>query len=197
MDITAKSIIIADDEPVFRLDVGDMLLGLGFNVLGEASDGFDAVELCKKYKPDIALLDIKMPVFDGLYAATEIMENNLADCVVFLTAYSDDELIRCANKIGVTGYLVKPVEERLLKPTIEVAFSAAERLKAIRNEAKKDKEKLFAKNIIDRAKAIIAKERNILESEAYKYIQQIAMSKRCTMKHIAEIIIKDAKNVHK
>lgn len=186
----AKTVIIADDEPILRLDLSVMLESAGFTVVGEAADGFDAIELCKKHKPDIALLDVKMPVFDGLSAASEILNNNLAGCVVFLTAYSDNILIEKAGKIGVTGYLVKPVEERLLRPTIEVAYSSRRKITKSLADAENAKQKLESKNYIDRAKAVIAKKQGISESEAYRQIQQTAMDKRITMLEIAKAVLK-------
>lgn len=188
---TKKTVVIADDEPIVRLDIKAMLSSLGFVVVGEAKDGFDALEICKAKKPDIALLDIKMPVFDGLSAASKILENDLADCVVLLTAYSDSEFVAKANEVGVTGYLVKPIDERLIKPTLEVAYATAKKIAKSKNDAKVASEKLDAKNLIDRAKAIIAKQQNISESEAYRFIQQIAMGKRLSMKELAQIIIEN------
>ncbi|MEG2074767.1 MAG: response regulator, partial [Angelakisella sp.] len=115
--------IVVDDEPITRMDLSDMLREQGFSVVGEASDGFDAIELCRSLSPDVVLMDIRMPVFDGLSASETILSEELAGCVVLLTAFSSKELVERANQIGVTGYLVKPVEERLLLPTIEVALA--------------------------------------------------------------------------
>lgn len=193
MDKIAKTVVIADDEPILRLDLAAMLKSQGFSLEGEASDGFDAVELCKRLKPDIAILDVKMPVFDGLSAAYAILKDNLAGCVVLLTAYSDPDLIERAGKIGITGYLVKPVEERLLRPTLEVAYSAREKVAESSSRADEAQKKLADKNNIDRAKAVIANRQGVSESEAYRHIQRLAMNKRVTMADIAEAILEAEK----
>ena len=124
-----RTAIVVDDEPITRLDLSQLLGELGFAVVGEAADGFDAIELCRRHRPDVVLMDIKMPVFDGMTASETIIAEDLCGCVVLLTAFQDRELIDRAGRIGVTGYLVKPVEERLLLPTLEVAMAQAARLR--------------------------------------------------------------------
>ena len=108
--------IVVDDEPITRIDLRQMLTEMGFTVVGEAADGFDAIALCRRCHPDVVLMDIKMPVFDGMTASETLIREELCGCVVLLTAFQDRELIERAGRIGVTGYLVKPVEERLLLP---------------------------------------------------------------------------------
>ena len=129
-----KRVIVVDDEPITRMDLRGMLGDLGFEVAGEAGDGFDAVEVCRRLQPDVVLMDVKMPVFDGINAAETILQQDLAGCVVLLTAYGDREIIDRASAAGVTGYIVKPVEERLLLPTIEVALAQSQRLRQSREE---------------------------------------------------------------
>ena len=114
-----RRVIIADDEPITRMDLSDMLTELGFQVVGEAADGFDAIELCRSLQPDVVLMDVKMPIFDGLSAAETILSEELAGCVVLLTAFSDRELVRRAGEAGVTGYLVKPVDAGQLRTVLE------------------------------------------------------------------------------
>ena len=118
-----RTVIIVDDEPITRMDLAEMLAELDFTVLGEAGDGFDAIELCRARRPDVVLMDVKMPVFDGLTAAETIVADDLAECVVLLTAFGQRDIVERANRIGVTGYLVKPIEQRMLLPTIEVALA--------------------------------------------------------------------------
>ncbi len=184
-----RTVIVVDDEPITRLDLTQMLKELGLEVVGEAGDGFDAVELCRACHPDAVLLDVRMPVFDGLGAAQIIVDEDLAGCVVLLTAFSDRELIERAGRIGVTGYLVKPVEQRLILPAIEVAFAQSARLREARRESAVAKQKLDDAKLIDRAKMILAGESNISESQAYQELQRMAMNKRCTMAALALAIV--------
>ncbi len=185
-----RTVVIADDEPITRMDIRQMLEENKFSVVGEASDGFDAIELCRQHNPDIVLMDIKMPIFDGLEAAKNILENDLAECVVMLTAYSDQELIERAGQAGVTGYLVKPVDQKRLLPTIEIAVAQGKRIRQAKSEAEIAKKRLNDSRIIDRAKAIIAGEMGITEAQAYRELQSISMTKRCTMASLAEKIVK-------
>ncbi|MGI6587000.1 MAG: response regulator [Lutisporaceae bacterium] len=184
-----RTAVIADDEPITRMDIRQMLEENKFSVVGEASDGFDAIELCRQHKPDIVLMDIKMPIFDGLEAAKNILDNDLAECVVMLTAYSDQELIERAGQAGVTGYLVKPINQKILMPTIEIAIAQGKRIRKARIEAETAKKRLNDRRIIDRAKAIIASEMGITEAEAYRELQSMSMSKNCAMASLAEKIV--------
>jgi two-component system, response regulator PdtaR len=184
-----KSAVIVDDEPIIRLDLSQMLEGLGFTVKGSASDGFDAIELCRQTRPDVVLMDVKMPVFDGLTAAEVILSEDLAGCVVLLTAYSDKEIIQRAGQIGVTGYLVKPVEERLLIPTIEVALAQGERIRLNRNENRLLKKQLEDHKIIERAKALFAAQNGISEARAHKELQKMSMEKRQPLMAIAQAVL--------
>lgn len=184
-----RTVIVVDDEPITRMDIRQMLEESGISVLGEASDGFDAIELCRINNPDIVLMDIKMPLFDGLEAAKNILEQNLAGCVVMLTAYSDNDLIERAVRVGVTGYLVKPVDQKRLLPTIEIAIAQGERIRQARSEAETAKKRLNESRIIDRAKAVIACEMGITEAQAYRELQSMSMAKRCTMASLAVKIV--------
>lgn len=184
-----KTLIIADDEPITRMDIRQMVEENGYNVLGEATDGFDAIELCRLNHPDILLMDIKMPLFDGLEAAKHILENDLAGCVVMLTAYSDQDLIERAGQVGVTGYIVKPIDQRRLFPTIEIAIAQSKKIKQVQIEAEKAKKRLSDSRIIDHAKSIIASEMGISEAQAFRELQSMSMSKHCTMASLATKIV--------
>ena len=151
--------VVVDDEPITRLDLRQMLEEMSFSVVGDAADGFDAIDLCRRHHPDVVLMDIRMPVFDGMTASETIISEDLAGCVVILTAFQDRDLIERANRIGVTGYLVKPVEERLLLPTLEVAMAQARRLREARLETAQMREKMEEQKLVGRAKAILAKKR--------------------------------------
>lgn len=184
-----RTVIVVDDEPITRMDIRQMLEESGIVVLGEASDGFDAIELCRINNPDIVLMDIKMPLFDGLEAAKNILEQNLAGCVVMLTAYSDKDLIERAAQVGVTGYLVKPVDQKRLLPTIEIAIAQGKRIRQAESEAETAKKRLSDSRIIDHAKAIIACEMGITEAQAYRKLQSMSMTKRYAMASLAEKIV--------
>lgn len=186
--------VIADDEPIIRMDLCDMVSNIGIDVVGQASDGFDVVEVCSKSNPDVVLMDIKMPVFDGLSAAKKIIDDSLAGCVVLVTAFCDKDFIESAKEIGVTGYLVKPIEERLLKPTIEIALNQSKMLSKARVNEQKAKDKLLEKNIIDRAKMLVAKKESISEGDAYAYLQKMAMKRRLSMAQVSKIIVDMSEN---
>lgn len=184
-----RTAIVVDDEPITRLDLSQMLGEMGFLVVGDASDGFDAIELCRRHCPDVVLMDIKMPVFDGMTASETIISEGLAGCVVLLTAFGDRELIEQANRVGVTGYLVKPVEERLLLPTLEVAIAQADRLRLARQETADMRGQIEEQKLIDRAKALLARQEGLSESEAYRRLQQMAMDKRSTLAALCRALV--------
>lgn len=183
------TVIIVDDEPITRMDFKEMLQENGYKVVAQGADGFDAIELCKQYKPDVVLMDIKMPVFDGMSAADNILSEGLSGCVVLLTAYSDKEFIDKAKQIGITGYLVKPIEEHTLISTIEIALAQSKRYKNAVEESERMKMQIEEKSLIDRAKLIISKREGITEGDAYKLIQKMSMDKRSTMGSIGRIIV--------
>ncbi|WP_295633230.1 response regulator, partial [uncultured Intestinimonas sp.] len=130
-------VVIADDEPITRMDLKELLSGEGYQVVGEAADGFDAVEVCKQARPDLVLMDIKMPLLDGLSAAKIVYEENLADTVMMLTAYSEREFVDQAKDVGVAGYLVKPIDEKSLIPSIELAVARSKDMKKLRKDMQK------------------------------------------------------------
>lgn len=184
-----RTAIVVDDEPITRLDLSQMLEEMGFTLVGEAADGFDAIELCRRHHPDVVLMDIKMPVFDGMTASETIISEDLCGCVVMLTAFQDRELIDRASRIGVTGYLVKPVEERLLLPTLEVALAQAARLRQAKQEAGEMKRRMEEQKLVGRAKALLAKKENIPEGEAYRRLQQLAMEKRTPLASLCRAVV--------
>jgi response regulator NasT len=184
-----KRIVIADDEPITRMDVAEMLEEAGYDVVGKASDGFDAVEMCKKTKPDLVILDVKMPLLDGLMAAKIINEENLAGGIVLLTAYSGQEFVEKAKNVGVLSYLVKPVTKQALLPAVEIAIHKGKEIVDIKKAHQKTSERLESRIIIDRAKSILMSRDQMTEEDAYNYIRKMSMDKRCTMKDIANIIL--------
>lgn len=182
-------LLIADDEPITRMDIREMLEGAGYNVVGEASDGFDAVELCRKHHPDLVVMDIKMPLLNGLKASQIIKDEKLAGGVLLLTAYSGDEFVHGAKEAGVAGYLVKPVREETLFPMIEIALAQCSEKSRLEEDVKKAKDKLEERKVLERAKGILMEQEKISEEQAHGKIRKLSMDKRCSMKDIAKIII--------
>lgn len=187
----SRTAIVVDDELITRLDFSGMLTDMGFDVVGEAADGFDAVELCRLHKPDLVLMDISMPIFNGLSASETILRENLSSAVVIVSAFSDRETIRRATELGVKGYLIKPVEPNALYAAVTVALAQASREKNLIGEKDRAEASLSEIKLIERAKRSLSQSEKIPESEAYRRIQKLAMDKRCSMKQIAESILQN------
>jgi AmiR/NasT family two-component response regulator len=181
-------VLIADDDPIIRLDLKQMLENLDYDVVAEAGDGQQAVQLARETKPDICILDVKMPVMDGIDAVTILTDENIAPAIL-LTAYSDRELVDRAKAAGVFAYLVKPFKPSDLPPAIEVARSRYEQNTALNKEVETLQERLEARKLVDRAKGIIIEEYKVSETEAYRRIQLQSMNLRKTMREVAEAII--------
>jgi response regulator NasT len=181
-------VLIADDDPIIRLDLRQMLESLGYEVVAEGGDGKQAVDLARETKPDVCILDVKMPVMDGIEAVSIITEENIAPTIL-LTAYSDKELVDRAKDAGVFAYLVKPFKPSDLPPSIEVARSRFEQNQQLNGEVSNLQEKLEARKLIDRAKGILMDEYKVGESEAYRRIQMQSMNLRKSMREVAEAII--------
>lgn len=185
------NILIADDEALIRLDLREMLMDAGHKVIGEAADGQQAVKLARELKPDFIIMDVKMPIMDGLAAAEIIGEENIAP-VLLLTAYSQQDIVDKASKAGVSAYLVKPVREEQLFPAMEIAFSRFAQLQQLNQELLDLKDSLETRKLVDRAKGILMTAHKISEQDAYRKMQQYSMAKRITLKVLAESIIKAA-----
>lgn len=182
-------VIIADDEPITRMDLREMLEKEGYDVVAEAADGFDAVEICRKQIPDLIIMDVKMPFLDGLLASSIITEEGLAGAVVLLTAYNDREFIEAAKKSGVSGYLVKPVDERNLVPSLEIAVERNKDMKNLQREYSTISKRLESRTVIEQAKGIVMSQKGYTEQEAYEFIRNASRLKNVSMKKIAEIIL--------
>ncbi len=181
-------VVIADDESIIRMDLRTLLEEMGHEVVGEAADGQKALELTRTLKPDVVILDIKMPVMDGLDAAKIISEEKIAP-VVLLTAYSDKDLIERAKQAGVFGYLVKPFKESDVMPAIEIALARYLEMHDLESAVGDLEQKLETRKVIDRAKGILMDKLKMSEADAFRRIQQQSMNQRRSMKEIAEAII--------
>lgn len=181
-------IVIADNESIIRMDLKEILEEAGHEVIGEATDGIKAIDLTRKYKPDLIIMDIKMPEMDGITAAKTIANEKLAP-VLLLTAFSQKEIVDRAKDSGVLAYLVKPVKESNLFPAMEIAISRFREIAQLEQELDDVKNSLEMRKLLDRAKGILMDAYGINESEAYRRIQQYSMAKRKTIKEVAKSII--------
>ena len=185
-------ILIADNESIIRMDLKELLEEAGHEVIGEAADGLKAVELTRKLKPDLVIMDIKMPEMDGIAAAKLISNEKLAP-VLLLTAYSQKEIVEKAKDSGVLAYLVKPVKESNLFPAMEIALSRFKEYMEIEQELLDLRNSLETRKILDRAKGMLMDAYNLSEQEAFRRIQQYSMAKRKSIREVAEAIIEASK----
>jgi response regulator NasT len=179
-------ILVAEDEALIRMDLVEMLREAGYEVVAEAADGAQAIELAQLHKPDLAILDVKMPLLDGISAAEKIID--IAP-VLMLTAFSQRELVERARDAGVMAYVVKPFSIGDLVPAIEIAISRHTQMKSLADEVKDLHERLETRKLIDRAKGILMQALNLSEPEAFSWIQRTAMDRRLTMKEVAAAVI--------
>jgi len=183
-----RRVLVAEDEALIRLDLKEMLQEEGYDVVGEAGDGEQAVRLAQELKPDLVILDVKMPVLDGISAAEQIVAQRIAP-VVMLTAFSQRELVERAVEAGAMAYLVKPFAKSDLLPTIEVAVSRHAQLAALESEVSDLTERLETRKIVDRAKSRLQTERGMSEPEAFRHIQKASMDRRTSMRAVAEEVL--------
>ncbi len=183
-----RRIIIADDESLIRLDLREMLIALNYDVIAEVGDGRTAIDLAKKLRPDLVIMDIKMPEVDGIAAAGELTREKIAP-VVLLTAYSDQALVEQAKEAGVVGYIVKPFREAELMPVIEVAMARFDEFVALEQEIGSMKDALESRKVVERAKGILMEVHGLRESEAFHRIRRTSMDSRKSMKEVAEAIL--------
>lgn len=181
-------VIIAEDESIVRMDLREMLANLGYLVVGEVGDGRSAVNLARELRPDVVIMDIKMPDLDGIEAAKILTEERIAP-VLLLTAYSQQDLVERAKEAGVVGYIVKPFRESDLAPAIEVALARFKEFQALEREVEDLREALETRKLVDRAKGLLMDTQGLTEAEAFRRIQKMSMDTRRPMKEIAEAII--------
>jgi len=179
-------ILVAEDEAIIRLDLVEMLTEAGYEVVGEATNGLEAIELAQRFKPDIAILDVKMPEMDGITAAEQIIE---ISAVLMLTAFSQRELVERARNAGAMAYVVKPFAISDLMPAIEIAVGRHREQRALQLEVVDLQERLETRKIIDRAKGILMKTLNLSEPESFSWIQRTAMDRRISMRDVALAVI--------
>ena len=187
MEANRPRVLIAEDEAIIRMDLREILEEEGYEVV-EASDGEEAVRLAREMRPELAILDIKMPRKNGLEAAQEISEERIAP-VLILTAYSQRDLVEQAAESGAMGYLVKPFQKHDLLPAIEIAKGRYLQLAALADEVGDLTERLESRKVIDRAKGVLMDRYKMTESDAFHFIQRAAMEQRLTMRQVAEKVI--------
>ncbi|WP_440252954.1 ANTAR domain-containing response regulator [Dialister succinatiphilus] len=183
-------IVIADDEALICMDLREMLEEAGHEVVGIGSDSVEALNLVKEKKPDLAILDVKMPRLDGIQAARMIAHDNLAP-VVLLTAFGDEDMIEKAKKSMVFGYVMKPVEEKTLFPAIQIAVSQYRQKKDMVDRVKNMERELAARKIVDRAKGLLMDYYHITEEDAYRRMQQTSMKRGITIADVAQKVVKE------
>ena len=187
--MSAYRILVAEDETLIRMDLVEMLREAGYEVIAEASNGEEAIALADSHRPDLAILDVKMPILDGISAAEKII--HIAP-VLMLTAFSQKELVDRAREAGAMAYVVKPFTISDLLPAIEIAVSRHREMKSLEAEVKDLHERLESRKLIDRAKGILMKALDLSEPEAFSWIQRSAMDRRISMKEVAEAVINPA-----
>jgi AmiR/NasT family two-component response regulator len=183
-----RRIIVAEDETLIRLDIVEILRGEGYDVIAEADNGERAVELATELQPDLVLMDVKMPVMDGITAAEKIAKARIAP-VVLLTAFSQKELVERARDAGAMAYVVKPFTPSDLMPAMEVALSRHEEIKALESEVSDLKEQFETRKLVERAKSLLISNMGLTEPEAFRWIQKTSMDRRLSMREVAETII--------
>ncbi|MFI5912807.1 ANTAR domain-containing response regulator [Dactylosporangium sp. NPDC051541] len=184
----SRRVLIAEDEALIRLDLREMLVEEGYDVVGEAGDGETAVRLAEELKPDLVILDIKMPIMDGLAAAEKIAGGRIAP-VVILTAFSQRDLVERARAAGAMAYLVKPFQKSDLVPAVEIAVSRYAELSVLESEVATLTERLETRKVVERAKGQLMATYGMNEPQAFKWIQRTAMDHRMTMREVADRII--------
>jgi two-component system, response regulator PdtaR len=183
-------LLVAEDETLIRLDLVEMLVEAGYEVVAQASDGEQAVALSRELKPDLVMMDIRMPVLDGISAAEQIGKEQIAP-VVMLTAFSQKELVERARDAGVMAYIVKPFTASDLAPAIEIARSRWVEMQALESEVADIAERLATRKVVDRAKGMLMTKLKIGESEAFRWIQKTAMDRRLGMREVADAVVAD------
>ncbi|MFV0460535.1 MAG: ANTAR domain-containing response regulator [Actinomycetales bacterium] len=186
-----RRVVVAEDEAIIRLDLVEMLTEKGFDIVGEAGDGEAAVRLVEEMRPDLVVMDIKMPVLDGISAAERIVKARIAP-VVLLTAFSQTELVERARDAGAMAYVVKPFTADTLLPSLEIALSRHAEIQALEAEVGEITERFETRKQVERAKGLLMQSMGLAEPEAFRWIQKTAMDRRMSMREVAEAVITQA-----
>jgi len=185
---TQRTVVVAEDESLIRIDIVETLKDNGFTVVGEASDGEAAVAMAREHRPDLVVMDVKMPLMDGITAAEILTKERIAP-VVLLTAFSQRELVERASEAGALAYVVKPFTPNDLIPAIEIALSRSQQISALEDEVADIAERLETRKILDRAKGILNDTMGLTEPEAFRWIQKASMDRRLSMREVAQTVI--------
>jgi AmiR/NasT family two-component response regulator len=183
-----RRVVVAEDEALIRLDLVEMLREEGYDVVAAAGDGAEAVRLAAEHRPDLVILDVKMPVLDGISAAEQIVGRRLA-AVLMLTAFSQRDLVERAGEAGAMAYLVKPFTKADLVPAIEVAAARHDQMLALQGEVSGLSERLEARKLVERAKGVLQASYGLSEGEAFRWMQKAAMDRRLSMREVAETVV--------
>ncbi|GAA1505735.1 response regulator [Brevibacterium permense] len=184
-----RRVVVAEDEAVIRLDIVEMLREVGYDVVGEAADGESAIRLAEELRPDIVVMDIKMPILDGISAAERIARARIAP-VVLLTAFSQKELVERARDAGAMAYVVKPFTSADLIPALEIALSRHAEISSLESEISDLTERFETRKLVERAKSLLQTSMGLSEPEAFRWIQKTSMDRRLTMREVAETVLK-------
>lgn len=187
-------ILLVEDESIMRMDVKEMLLDAGYDVVGDVADGEKAVEAAYRVKPDLIIMDVKMPKMNGI-KASKIISQSLSIPILLLTAYSQRDLIEEAKSAYITGYLIKPIRESDLIPAIEIALTQAKRVSNLQEDVRSLEKRLEARKTIERAKGVIMEQHQLSEEEAYQVIRKESMAKRVTMEQTAKHILSSGRKL--
>ena len=183
-----RRVVVAEDESLIRLDIVEILRDNGFDVVGEAGDGETAVALATELRPDLVIMDVKMPQLDGISAAEKLSKNHIAP-VVLLTAFSQKELVERASEAGALAYVVKPFTPNDLLPAIEIALARYEQIITLEAEVADMVERFETRKLVDRAKGLLNEKMGLTEPEAFRWIQKTAMDRRTSMKALADLVL--------
>ena len=183
-----RRVVVAEDEAVIRLDIVEMLRDVGYDVVGEAADGESAIRLAEELRPDLVVMDIKMPVLDGISAAERIARARIAP-VVLLTAFSQKELVERARDAGAMAYVVKPFTAGDLLPALEIALSRHAEIAALETEIADLTDRFETRKLVERAKSLLISSMGLTEPEAFRWIQKTSMDRRLTMREVAETVL--------
>ncbi|MGO3507919.1 MAG: ANTAR domain-containing response regulator [Glutamicibacter arilaitensis] len=192
MQSTPRRVLVAEDETLIRLDIVEILRSEGYDVVAEADNGQSALEKARELKPDLVLMDVKMPVMDGITAAEAIVKERIAP-VVLLTAFSQKELVERAREAGAMAYVVKPFTPADLTPAIEIAISRNDELRALEEEVSNLAEQFETRKLVDRAKSLLITKMGLTEPEAFRWIQKTSMDRRLSMRQVAETVVDQVK----